>query len=146
MHQKKVSNIKIHYSKRRTLPNLILGITWVLFGITYFFISAKVFLVYGYLLLGTPYLIFFYYEKRFGYLTITKKRIIKQDNPFYKKQINTEEIKAVGKVYDDYILKTENNKMRINTSFIDSTSKLKLDAFINDLKAKLELKKNEAIL
>ena len=146
MHQKEVSNVKISYIKTRTLLHLFASITWTLLGVSYFFTSDTAFFAYGYLLFGMLYFIRFYYEKRFGYLTITKKQIIKHDNPFNKKQINTEEVKTVGKVFGDFVLKTENNKMRINTSIIDSDSILKLDVFINSLKAKLELKKNEAIL
>ncbi|MCB0747618.1 MAG: hypothetical protein KDC90_09150 [Ignavibacteriae bacterium] len=126
-------DLKIIYNKTRTSFYFIMGITWSLLGLGYFFSSKHDFLGYLNLALGLLHFAVSYYSKHYGYLTISNDIIKKRDHPFFNKSIAIKDITGIGKIHGDYVLKTETEKIRIDTSVISVESKKALENFINDL-------------
>ena len=127
--------MKIRYKKKRLKYNLIFGIVWLIFGLLGIFIKEKPFWAdYGYLAMAILYMTTYFYEKKNQYLTI-KKGVIYQNYPFGKK-INLNEINRIKKFAGDYILKTDNIELTINTQIIDEKSLVELDSELGKLNLK----------
>ena len=86
---------------------------------------------YGYLVFGILYLILYFYQRQYKYLTI-ENGIINVNGPFGKK-LNLTEIKRIKKFTEDYILKTDKNELTINTQIIDPNSLAKLNTELEKL-------------
>lgn len=132
-------NIKINYVKARLNLNFFIGIIWFLLGLGYLFSPNNSFVAYAYLILSLLYFLSFYYDKRYGYLTINNNILKKRDNPFFNYGIAIKDIKGIVKINEDYILKTDSNSIRIQSSVICENSKSKLDDFMNQLEASIKL-------
>ncbi len=72
---------------------------------------------YGWIVVFTTYLITYFYQKYNKYLTI-ENGIIKVNSPFGK-QLKLSEIKEIKTFAGDYILKTAEKELKINTQIID---------------------------
>jgi hypothetical protein len=86
---------------------------------------------YGYLVFGILYLILYFYQKKYQYLTL-ENGILKINGSFGKK-INLTEIKRIKKFAGDYILKTDKKELTINTQIIDPKSLAELNAELEKL-------------
>jgi len=72
-----------------------------------------------------------FFQKNYKYLTI-ENGIINVNGPFGKKLILTE-IKRIKKFAGDYILKTDEKELTINTQIIDPNSLAELNAELKKL-------------
>jgi hypothetical protein len=118
---KRESPVKIKYKKKRFTFNLALAILWTVLG----FLSLKYsgnnsWTDFGYLFVALLYWIGFVTEKMNQYLIITSKSI-KKNSPFGK-TIKWSEIMQINIFAGDYILKTDQKKMKIQTNIIDPES------------------------
>jgi len=124
--------MRIRYKKRNLNINLILGVFWLIFGLLNLNYNQENFWGdYAYLLFGILYLIFYFYQKQYKYLTI-KNGILKINSPLGK-TINLSEIKRIKKFAGDYILKTDKKELIINTQIIDPNSFTELNAELKNL-------------
>jgi len=124
--------MRIRYKKRNLNINLILGVFWLIFGLLNLNYNQENFWGdYAYLLFGILYLIFYFYQKQYKYLTI-KNGILKINSPLGK-TINLSEIKRIKKFAGDYILKTDKKELIINTQIIDPNSLTELNAELKNL-------------
>ncbi len=121
----------IRFKRKRLKYNLILGILWLVLGISGVILDTTNFFVYGYLLVGILQLGTYFYENKNQYLTIENGVISK--NNLIAKKINLNDIVGFKKFAGDYILKTDSSELKINTEFIDENSLKELNTFLESL-------------
>ena len=124
--------MRIGYKKRHMNINLIFGLVWLV----WFFIGILTkdepnWTDYGWIVISAMYLVGYFYQRQNKYLTI-ENGIIKINSPFGKK-INLTEIKRIKKFAGDYILKTDNKELTINTQIIDPNSLAELNTELEKL-------------
>jgi len=85
----------------------------------------------GQIAAGIFMLLYYNFELKKQYLIIGNG-FIKQNSPFGK-NINLAEIKRIEKFAGDYIIKTDNKKLTINTQIIDSNSLADLNTELEKL-------------
>ena len=124
--------MRIGYKKRNLNNNLILGIVWLIFALLSFkYNEENRWTDYGYFVFGILYLVLYFYQKHYKYLTI-ENGILKLNGSFGKK-INLTDIKRIRKFAGDYILKTDEKELTINTQIIDPKSLAELNAELEKL-------------
>ena len=124
--------MRIEYKKRHLRINLILGIVWLIFGFLGIFTKEKTYWTdYGYIVISILYLVLYFYQKQNKYLTI-ENGILKINGSFGKK-INLNDVKQIRKFAGDYILKTGEKELTINTQIIDPNSLAELNAELEKL-------------
>lgn len=80
---------------------------------------------YGWLVPSGLYLIIYFYQRRLKYLSI-ENGVLRVQGPFGKK-INLNEVQQIRKFAGDYILKTKETQLTINTQIIDTSSLFELN-------------------
>jgi hypothetical protein len=71
------------------------------------------------------------YQKKYQYLTIENGGIRK--NNLFRKEVQLSEIKTIEKYAESYIIKTDTQKLRIDTSIIAADSLIELNAALEKL-------------
>lgn len=108
----------IGYKKKQLNINLILGLVWLAwFFIGVFGKEEPDWTDYSWIFISIMYLVLYFYQKKYKYLTINNG-IIKVNAPFGKK-LNLNELKLIKKFAGNYILKTDEKELTINTQIID---------------------------
>ncbi len=121
-----ITIVKIKYRNRHLNINLALGLFWLTWFLTTYFTSDEVrWSEYGLGLFSLIYFGFYLYQRHYKYLTIANGRI-KVNSPFGKK-LNLNEVQSIKKFAGDYILKTGNKELVINTKIVDADSLKDLD-------------------
>lgn len=124
--------MKIRYTRKRLRANLILGLLWLALslakGLFSVFDDWTDFFFVGMAIL---YLGQFLIEWQNQYLTIDQDQI-KVNYPFGKK-INLSDVNWIKKFAGDYIIKTDEKKLTINTQIIDSDSLEDLNRVLSSL-------------
>mgnify|MGYP000154923032 CR=1 FL=1 len=124
--------MKIHYQKKRLHTSLLLGVLWLTIStIGIFTKENRSWTDFGFFLISILYFGMYFYEKKNQYLTLDA-HFLSLNQPFGKK-IELSELIQIKKFAGDYILKTANTELRINTQIIDSKSLSELDAELNKL-------------
>ncbi len=132
--QKQIT-MKIRLKKKRLYLNLVLAIMWI--GLAFIKIYDNVefkFSHYLILALGILYIFMFLYDFKNQYLTVDRGTIRK--NMLYgfgRGKIDMNEIKMIKKVARNYILKTENTRLKINTDLIEENSLTDLNKILANL-------------
>ena len=125
--------MKIRYKKKRLRINFLIVIAWgILFVLTAFFISQRRWTDYVNIVLFFFYTINFIYEYKNQYLTIADDTIT-ENLLFQTKKMNLNEIIKVKNFAGDYILKTSQKELIINTQIIDPDSLIDLNAVLEQL-------------
>ncbi|WP_150452660.1 hypothetical protein [Arenibacter lacus] len=123
--------MKIQHKKSQININLIFGIIWL----SYFFIrllnDEVHWIDYGWLVISLAYFIYYLYQKKYSYVTIDNGIIIV--NGPLGKNLNLIEVKQIKKFAGDYILKSDNKELTINTQLIDPNSLATLNAELEKL-------------
>ncbi|MDB2491348.1 hypothetical protein N9W90_03160 [Flavobacteriaceae bacterium] len=86
---------------------------------------------YGWIVISLMYLGMYFYQKNYNYLTI-ENGIINVNGPFGKK-LNLNELKWIKKFAGDYILKTDEKELAINTQIINPSLLAELNAELEKL-------------
>ena len=124
--------MEIKYKKKHLNVNLILGLVWLIwFFIGVFGKEEPNWTDYGWFFISLMYLGIYYYQKKYNYLSI-ENGIINVNGPFGKK-LNLTEIKWIKKFAGDYILKTDEKELTINTQIINPSSLAELNAELKKL-------------
>ncbi|NJW51299.1 hypothetical protein [Salinimicrobium oceani] len=116
--------MKIRYSKSRIFLNGALGATFAIFGALKVFEGTADYFHYVQLLLGVLMVFSFFFERKFGYLTIEDGILTKYS--LRKKSISLTSIHQIQSLPGRIKLVTAGTNLSINTSVIDKES-------INDL-------------
>ena len=113
--------MKIEFKKTHLKSNLIFGIIWLGLGILNIAFEEEIrWNDYGYLFISILYLALYFYQRQNNCITI-ERGVIKMGGLFGKK-LNLTEIESIKKFAGDYILKTDNKELTINTQMIDPNS------------------------
>ena len=124
--------MKIKYKPKHLNLNLIFGLFWLIwFFIGVFGKEEPNWTDYGWIVISLMYLGMYFYQKNYNYLSI-ENGIINVNGPFGKK-LNLTEIKWIKKFAGDYILKTDEKELTINTQIINQSSLAELNAELEKL-------------
>ena len=123
--------MKIRYPKRRLKYNLIFGSLFSIFGITAFIIDPDNFVNFGYLIIGLLYLGLYLFENSKQYLTIENGIITKHN--LRPKSLELDEIIHIKNFAGDYVLKTKQDELTINKSFVEKNSLFELEKVLEGL-------------
>lgn len=106
--------MKIQYRTKRLNFNLFLGLLWLVLGLLRIITVDHYFWMdYWFLALSFFYLGTYFYEKKRGYLTL-EHGVISINRPFGK-TIPLNEVTRIKKFAGDFILKTNQLELTINT-------------------------------
>ena len=113
--------------------NLIFGLIWLSIFILKVFIddnthSISYWIDYGFLLVAVLYLGTYLYQRRYGYLTL-ENGVLKLNDP-RRKYINLHEVTHFKYFGGDYILESEQHKVKIDSHYLDEAS---LELFKSEL-------------
>ena len=132
--QPKQLDIKIEFPKRRMRYNLIFGIFWLCFGLSYFIFDLNVFwLGYFHLIPAFLFLIQYWHDSKHQYLSIQDGFIQKTKLLEPNQKIRLETIDTIVRTDIHYILKSKTKVFKINPSLIDKKSLLKLIKILKQL-------------
>ena len=99
--------------------NLVLGLVWLTWFLIQFFTSDNFQgLDYFWLLISITYLGLYFYQRQRKYLTLADRKLKVHDFP--EKEVHLDEIREIRKFAGDYIIKSGEKKMVINTLIMDS--------------------------
>ena len=111
---------------------LIMGLIWMGYGLlSVLFEDDPNWMDYGWLIFAGIYLIVYVFQKTQKYLAIDNG-FLKIQGPFGKK-INLNDVREIRKFAGDYILKTGNTQLTINTQLIDEESLTELNSILQKL-------------
>ena len=113
--------MKIRYKKGRTRFYLIMTIIWIILLIVNIFygdMDNRVFWLW--IILPIGYISVYTFEYINQYLTIEDGFIYR--NSIFPKKLELNKLKTCKKFAGDYILETDQNKLRIDTTLIDQKS------------------------
>jgi hypothetical protein len=126
--------MKIKFKRKRLYINLILGIAWLTLGIFNLIGNFKLnWWDYLYVIAGVLYIGRFVYDFTNQYLIIKNDTIRKNILYGAGKQISLSEVKSIKSFGGEYILKTEQKELRINTDLIDKDSLTELKEILEKL-------------
>lgn len=126
--------MKIAYKKRHLTIHLIQGIVWhVFFWIGLLTKETPHWIDYGWLIISIAYLWLYFQNKTYHYLSIDHEFI--RENWLFGKKISVKDIKWIRKFAGDYILKTDQKKLTINTQIINPKSLTVLETELQKLNA-----------
>ena len=121
--------MKLAYRKKRVYLNLVFGVLWLLMGIVQVVLRDSVsWLDYAWFLVAAAYIGGSFYQYYFQYLTIDNNQI--KMNWIWGKKIDLREVNTFKKFAGDYILKSEDAKLTINTQIMDKESLQKLNSVL----------------
>jgi hypothetical protein len=123
--------MKILYNQSQLNRILILGIVFILLGVISLFFSTKTYLS-GMAGIGLMHIIIYYYQKNRAYVTI-KNDIISKDGVFIKHKIEVKKIISVKYFAGDYIIRSSDKELTIDTNLIDKESLPLLKSYFADL-------------
>ena len=123
--------MKIRYDKKRLKTKFIFGTVWLLLGIVAFIFDTDNLFNFGYLVFGLGYMGGYLFENSKQYLTIENGIITK--NSLRPKSITVEDIIHIKNFAGDYVLKTNQDELEINKSFIDKDSLKELENILEGL-------------
>lgn len=124
--------MKIQYKKRQLNFNLIFGIIWLTYFLVKLIFDEEIHWIdYGWILISLAYFGIYFYQKKYKYVSI-ENGILTVNGPLGKK-LNLTEIKRIKKFAGDYIIKTDNKELTINTQIIEPNSLAELNAELEKL-------------
>ena len=124
--------MKIFYNKRQLKVALIFGIIWIVIGLAAIISRSENNFLTGFTFLGIAYLILYLIKRNIPYVLITDEFI--QVHNFIRKKIYLKDIQEIKYFAGDYILRSSDKELRIDTNFVDKESLPKLKKFIEELK------------
>ncbi|MCE2611797.1 hypothetical protein LVD13_02355 [Flavobacteriaceae bacterium D16] len=101
--------------------NLIFGLMWAIFFQIFIFTDDGIrWFHFGYLAVAAMYLGTYLYQRRYGYLTL-ENGVLKLNDP-RRKYINLNEVTHFKYFAGDYILESEQHKVKVNNHLLDEAS------------------------
>ena len=120
--------MKILYNQTQLKRSVILGILFLIIGVLSTF--AKNIYLTGLGGIGIVYIINYFYFKNKAYVILTENSITK--NTLSKQRIEIEKIKSVKYFAGDYIIKTADDEIIIDTNLVDKKNYNDLKAYFED--------------
>jgi hypothetical protein len=108
----------IPYKKKHVITTLIFGVVWLTLSLLNLnYNDENRWFDYGYLVIGLLYMVLYIYQKQVKYLSINHG-VLKLHGDFGKKVVLAD-VKVIKTFAGDYILKTDDKTLTINTQIID---------------------------
>lgn len=125
--------MKLSYRKNRLTFLFIVASGWIAIGLLMVILYPDKFYAWFYLIIGLIYGIGYLAHLRKPYITITDGVITKRV-PFSKsKYLEIKNIKQFRKFAGDYIFRTSEDELRIDTQLIEKNALSELDGFLANL-------------
>ncbi len=121
--------MKIDFTKKQLHLNLIYALLFSIIGFLFLLRAPDTWMLVVAILLPIGGVLGIVYQTQYPYITIENGSIRK--NNLFQKEVQLSEIKTIEKYAESYILKTDTQKLRIDTSIIAPNS-------LRELKAALE--------
>lgn len=123
--------MKIHFKRGRINFNLILGLSFFLFGLYVTYTSdSPSWSDFGYFVFAIVYFLIFIYQLQYQYVIIND-HFIQKSTPF-SRRISLKEIEFVKNERGEIVIGNQHTQIRINTQLIDELSLLQLKVFLKD--------------
>ena len=123
--------MKINFTKKQLHLNLIYAFLFLITGMPFLFRAPDTWILVVALLLPISFVLKYVYQKKYQYVTIENGSIRK--NNLFKKEVQLSAIKTIEKYAGSYILRTNIQKLRIDTTMIAPNSLLELNAELEKL-------------
>ena len=124
--------MKIKYKKTTWIVNIIAALVWLFyFGIIVFEKEEPNWIDYGWIVISLIYFGLYFYQVKYDYITI-ENDTIRVHGPLGKK-LKLKYIKIIRKFAGDYIIKSDQTEITINTKIIDSDALHKLNTELEKL-------------
>lgn len=124
--------MKIKYKKTTWIVNIIAALVWLFyFGIIVFEKEEPNWIDYGWIVISLIYFGLYFYQVKYDYITI-ENDTIRVHGPLGKK-LKLKYIKIIRKFAGDYIIKSDQTEITINTKIIDSDALHKLNTKLEKL-------------
>lgn len=122
--------MKIPFKQRSTNLYLLMGILWMVVFVSNIWTKEKWrWLDVGFMMISLAYFGCYLYQKRYHYVSIDNGMVV-VSGPLGKK-MHVTEIQRIKKFAGEYILKSDQRELRINTQLIPSEA-------VTDLETELE--------
>lgn len=128
--------MNIRYNKKVQRKELVLGSIFFFLGLVFIWNEPRNFLRYGLLFLGLVHLISGLYKIKNPYV-ILQRGIIKRSGIF-PKLIELSEIAKIRQFAGDYILFSDDKKLKINSELMNKHQQAELENMLRSLKIPLE--------
>ncbi|MEQ9165782.1 MAG: hypothetical protein RLO12_05975 [Fulvivirga sp.] len=113
--------VVIKYKRKRRIFYLTMIVLWLsLIGRVFIFDVKASYTSYSWIFIGTIYTTIYTNSLLKNYLTIKNNEIV--ENAFFGKRINLNEVVSFKALFGDYILKTNDKELVVNTQIIDHQS------------------------
>ena len=124
--------MKIRYKRLHLRGIFIFGLFWLILGIISITNNSGNYFNYAYLLASLLYFGNYLFKSKNQYLTFEDGMVTL--NNVIPKKLNLADLKQIKKSGKDYILRTENNELHVQTRLIDKNSLKDLKAILKKLK------------
>lgn len=122
----------VGYKRRYLNANLIMGLFWLFWFFLGFLTKDELhWMDFGWIVISLIYICLYLYCRQKKYLSIENGMI--KENGLFGKKMQLTEIKWIRKFAGDYILKSDNRELKINTQIIDPASLANLNAELEKL-------------
>jgi len=121
--------MKIRYKRSRSIFYLTMTVIWtILLIVNIMYADSSNWTFWIWIILPIGYISSYIFEYTNQYLTVEKGSIYR--NSLFPKKLELNKIKTFKKFAGDYILQTDQNELRINTTLIDQDSLKELDQIL----------------
>ena len=124
--------MKIDFTKKQLHLNLMYALLFsIIGGFSILFTDADPWMLVVALLLPISFVLKYVYQKKYQYGTIENGSIRKND--LFRKEVQLSEVKTIEKYAGSYILKTDTQKLKIDTSIVAADSLAELNKALEKL-------------
>src|SRR5690554_7416586 len=110
--------MKIGYTKRHMNLNLVFGLVWLVWFLVSMITKAEIgWIDYGWMVISGLYLALYYHQRKNKYISI-EDGIIKK-NEWFGKKLRISEVKEIREFAGNYIIKTDEKELVVNTDIIN---------------------------
>lgn len=119
------------YKNRLVRNEFLYGIVIFILGILFVFAAPEKWFRYYLIILGLLYITSAFYKWKFPYLKLENETLVKSE--IRTKKIHLSEVTAIKKFGGDYTLFSGEKKLKINSEYLDKSSRKELEIFLNSL-------------
>jgi hypothetical protein len=124
--------MKINFTKKQLHLNLMYALLFsIIGGSSILFTDADPWMLVVAILLPISFVLKYVYQKKYQYGTIENGSIRKND--LFRKEVQLSEVKTIEKYAGSYILKTDTQKLKIDTSIVAADSLAELNKALEKL-------------
>lgn len=109
-----------------------MGIGYVIIGLLSLLTSSSNIFLSGFIGIGIVFITQYFYNKNRAYLILTENTIM--SNGIFKKEIEIKNVKSIKCFAGDYIIKSAEKGIVIDTNLVDKESQSNLKSYFENLK------------